>query len=627
VFSVQFAKGKFSNQIIEKRKKMIIKNIKAFIKKYLTIWTPTSEGVLGRVFIGVFLLLFSQFSFGQNKEDNIGTEVVNVVKPYTPTISDAFKVKEVPTNNNDENTKKETVKYTILPFPVASTFSPSKGNAQGVEKSKPEQLFSNYATLGVGNYGNLNAELYVTDDLSNTDYVSGMFRHNSSQGNIKDVLLDNYYYDTKINLLYGSNAEEMSWNINAAYQNQIYNWYGLPNDFGSTLPISESINLLNGINPQQSFNTITAGGKLTFEESVVNDVNLEFTHFSDAFSSSENRFLLAPTFKFDVMDEAIQTKIFVDHVKGSFKKNYLETNISPINYGFTNFGIEPSFVMNKEDWTVNIGVGLVYSTGKENNTNKFYFYPSVTASYKVVGDLMIFYTGAVGGLKQNTYKNFVDENPFVSPTLYIEPTNERYDMNAGLKGKLASTVSYDVKASYIFDDNKALFRANDYTENDTNANYAFGNSFKVLYEDVKILRFYGEIKADLAKGITVEADATLNSYSTKSQLGAWNLPEIQINGRADFMITEKWFAGVNLFYVGERKDYQLNTDVVFGTTPGPITLESYFDLNANVRYKHSERFTAFLKSNNILNKGYERWLNYPVQCFQVMVGGNYKFDF
>jgi outer membrane receptor protein involved in Fe transport len=200
-------------------------------------------------------------------------------------------------------------------------------------------------------------------------------------------------------------------------------------------------------------------------------------------------------------------------------------------------------------------------------------------------------------------------------------------MNAGLKGKLASTVSYDVKASYIFDDNKALFRANDYTENDTNANYAFGNSFKVLYEDVKILRFYGEIKADLAKGITVEADATLNSYSTKSQLGAWNLPEIQINGRADFMITEKWFAGVNLFYVGERKDYQLNTDVVFGTTPGPITLESYFDLNANVRYKHSERFTAFLKSNNILNKGYERWLNYPVQCFQVMVGGNYKFDF
>ena len=28
----------------------------------------------------------------QKKDENIGTEVVNVVKPYTPTISDAFKV-------------------------------------------------------------------------------------------------------------------------------------------------------------------------------------------------------------------------------------------------------------------------------------------------------------------------------------------------------------------------------------------------------------------------------------------------------------------------------------------------------------------------------------------------------
>ena len=40
------------------------------------------------------LILVSQFSFSQKKDENIGTEVVNVVKPYTPTISDAFKVKD-----------------------------------------------------------------------------------------------------------------------------------------------------------------------------------------------------------------------------------------------------------------------------------------------------------------------------------------------------------------------------------------------------------------------------------------------------------------------------------------------------------------------------------------------------
>ena len=603
---------------------MIIKNIKTFINKKPTFSTPFP---LGRFGVGIFLLLLSQFSFAQDKKDDIGTEVVNVVKPYTPTISDAFKVKEVPVNTNDENPKKESVNYSILPFPVASTFAPSKGNAQGVEKGKQERLFKNYATLGIGNYGSLNAELYVNEDLNNSEYVGGMFRHNSSQGEIKDVLLDNFYYDTKIDLLYGSNKEEMAWDIKLGYQNQIYNWYGLPADFGSTLALPESMDLVYGIKPQQSYNTFTAGGSMAFEDGILNDVTLDFTHFTDAFSSVENRFLLAPTFKFDVMDEAIKTKIFVDYVDGSFKKDYSGTNTADIQYGFTNFGIVPSFVMKRDDWTIDIGAGLVYSMGKDNTSNKFYVYPSVKASYNVVSDLMIFYANAIGNLQQNNYKDFVDGNPYVSPTLNIKPTNELYDIQAGLKGKLASTVSYDVRASYIFDENKALFRSNDYTENNTNANYGFGNSFQVVYDDLTTMRFYGEIKADLAKGITVEADVTINSYTKKSEQEAWNLPEFQFNSKADFMITEKWFAGVNLFYTGERKDKQLNTDIVNVTAPGPITLDSYFDLNANIRYKHNDRFTAFLKANNILNNDYQKWLNYQVQGFQVMVGGNYKFDF
>ena len=41
------------------------------------------------------LFLAGNFTFAQ-VNDGIGTEVINVVKPYTPTISDAFKVKEVP---------------------------------------------------------------------------------------------------------------------------------------------------------------------------------------------------------------------------------------------------------------------------------------------------------------------------------------------------------------------------------------------------------------------------------------------------------------------------------------------------------------------------------------------------
>ena len=82
-----------------------------------------------------------------------------------------------------------------------------------------------------------------------------------------------------------------------------------------------------------------------------------------------------------------------------------------------------------------------------------------------------------------------------------------------------------------------------------------------------------------------------------------------------------------MFYVGERKDFQLNTGIIYVVQPSPTTLPSYFDVNANVGFKYSDRFTAFARANNIGNNGYQKWLKYPVQSFQLVLGANYKFDF
>ena len=574
-------------------------------------------------------LLLSQFSFAQKKEikknENIGTEVVNVVKPYTPTISDAFKVKETPVLDDAENTKKETIKYSIFSFPVASTFTPSKGKAEGVEKEKQAHFYSNYVTFGVGNYGTLNGELFVNQELGANDYVGGMFRHLSSQGEIKGVELDDAFYDTSIDLTYGIRERDLSWNVDLGYQNEIYNWYGLPADFGTTLTPNGRANLIHGINPQQSYNNIYIGSKIEIEESIVKEASIKFNHFSDAFGSSENRFYAKPSFEFNISDKLIKTNVFVDYLGGNFKRNYSNTN--SIKYGFTNFGIAPSFVMNEDDWTVNIGVGLFYSLDLENKNNKFLIYPQINASYKVVGDLMIFYAGAEGNLDQNTYSDFVNENPYLSPTLDIKPTDKQYDVFAGLKGKLANTVSYNLRASYVNERDKALFKSNDYTENSTNENYAFGNSLQVVYDDTKTVSFYGELKADISDDVTFGVDGTFSSYTNDIQSEAWNLPAVKLNAKVDFNITKKWYAGVHAFYVGERKDQKLNTDIVYVVASSPITLDSYFDVNAHVGFKYNDQLTAFLKGNNITNKGYQKWLDYPVQGFQVVLGANYKFDF
>jgi outer membrane receptor protein involved in Fe transport len=94
-----------------------------------------------------------------------------------------------------------------------------------------------------------------------------------------------------------------------------------------------------------------------------------------------------------------------------------------------------------------------------------------------------------------------------------------------------------------------------------------------------------------------------------------------------YNFNKKWFVVASVFFVGERKDLQINQDIVYIKTPDPIVLKSYFDANCSLGYKHSERLTAYLKLNNIANQQYQKWLNYQVQGFQFLIGAAYKFDF
>lgn len=566
-------------------------------------------------------------AFAQKKDENIGTEVVNVVKPYTPTISDAFKVKETPVIEDEDNTQKEKIEYNIFSFPVASTFTPSKGRAAGVDKAKRETLYNNYATLGVGNYGTVNAELFVTENLNRNEYVGGMFRHLSSQGGIDEVALDDKYRNTSIDLTYGNRQKAYSWNTDLGFQNQAYNWYGLPLDY----QIFDA-DVIRSIDPKQTYNTFYIGGKIAAEDSFFREASAQYKRFWDAYGSAENRFFIKPSLDVDVADQRIKVDFVADYVGGTLA----DDTEFPSEYSNFNLGLQPSVVFQEDDFSVQLGAGLFYSMGKigDETNNKFYVYPQVKASYKVVGDLMVAYAGAEGALKQNSYADFVSQNQFISPMQVITPTNQQYDIYVGLKGKLANAVSYNIRGSYMNEDNKSLFiNFNPSVLPGPGANlqgFQYGNSFSVIYDQVQTVSFFGELKADFSKSVSFGINGTYNSYSMDNQAEAWNLPELQVGATLDVDITPKWYAGTNVFFVGDRKDQVLPNNTFSDTgvyNTETVTLKSYFDLNAHVGYKYSERLTAFLKLNNIANQDYQRWVNYPVQGFQFLVGASYKFNF
>lgn len=155
----------------------------------------------------------------------------------------------------------------------------------------------------------------------------------------------------------------------------------------------------------------------------------------------------------------------------------------------------------------------------------------------------------------------------------------------------------------------------------------YGNSFGIVYDNVSTFGVAGEINVDVNRNFKLGLKAEYFAYNVDDQAEAWNLPDIKGSLFMDYQIDKHWFAGANLFYVGERKDQFYLNDPLVPTTPVTIILDSYFDANVHLGYHINERFSVFAKANNIANQDYQRWQNFPVQTIQFMAGATYKFDF
>lgn len=567
------------------------------------------------ILIITLLFSFLVISAQDVKKDTLTTEEVNIVKPYTPKIKDAFKIKKNPVLDNDEMSIKKEVEYNINSVPVASTFTPSKGKAKGVTKKKRARIFDNYASVGFGNYTTPKIEAFLHTSTTRDNDFGVKINFHSSDGGIKDVILDNNFMNGKIAAYYKNSIDVLDWKMKVGYQYRMQNWYGL----NSATNFTDA--QINAIDPNQIYNSFNIGGNIKYYDSNFKGVNLDVDILTDAFNSSEFHILAKPEFEFPVSSEWIDLSLRVEYIGGSFEKEYLNTN--KIEYSFYNLGLSPNFKVNRDFLSVNFGAHLVYSASLNNNgVNKFFIYPNVSASYELIQDIMTLYSSVTGDLHQQSYKGFINKNLFVSPTLNIARTNEQYNAKLGSKGKLSSIVSYNINASYKSENAKPLFKLNEIIST-TPESYQNGNSFNVIYDNVKTITAFGELSIDLSKDLRFGANASFNKYSLEVQEEAWNLPTLEAGVFANYD-SKKIMIGANLFFVGNRKDQFINNTSLTPITE--ITNKSFLDLNLNLGYRFTNRLSAFVNGNNLFGKNYERFTNFKVQGIQVLGGVKYKFD-
>ena len=566
-----------------------------------------------KIFLSLVMLAPLLQVKAQKEKDSINTEVINVVSSYKPTISDAFKSKDLPVINKGKRQKKQ-LKYRINSTPIRSVFRPNIGSYKVALKDKSEIALPNYIKVGYGNYNTPLLEAYL--HRQKKQHEGHLYIYNkTSEGGIKGVQLDNNYLTTKIEGAYKNNQKNHVWNAKIGYHKDLQNWYGIPFEYSNTV--------LDAMDVKQSYNRFFVSGAVSFKNNTLRDIKTSFFSISDAFKSSETQFSVAPTFEFTIADNKIITDIELSVLNGAFKPEELATEL---DYDFVNLGTSAHYQIAAENYFFSIGAKVRYNAAIADSKNTFKIYPDLKIDYVLVEEICNIYAGISGDLYQNSYREITRANPFVRPDLEIRVTDNNYTTFAGFKGKLSSRIDYTLKASYALENDKLLFRA---SPNTTDGNtllleksYAAGNSFLAVYDDVKTFGLFGEINVQLKDGITVGGNIQIDNYSTENEEEAWNLPPFTASIHALYNLN-KWNFKAALFTKGERKDIvidNMNSQTI-------VNLEAFADLNLSTTYKFTDNWSGFIALKNILNSNYETFSNYQVQGFQVLGGVKYSFDF
>ncbi|WP_152287857.1 TonB-dependent receptor [Flavicella marina] len=560
------------------------------------------------------LLIFTSLSvFSQKEKDSVSTEVINVVTSYKPTISDAFKASENPTIDVKSNDRSKTT-YKIKSNPIQSVFSPYPGGYTSALTNYKKPGYPDYVKVGFGNYSTPLVEgfLYKQKD----EHEGKFFLYNkSSNGGIKDVVLNNNYLNTILDLNYKNTQKKQVWEANVYYQRDLYNWYGIPFTYDNSVS--------DNIDEKQIYNDFRLTGNIELTQGWFKKSEGSLEKFSDKHGSNESRFYFATNVDFPVEDQFIYTSFDLDILHGEFENDY--TNTAQINYGYLSLNAKGKYLINKDDLSLSLGAILTYNSDLENKKNRFFIYPDIHVDYNLINELLTVYGRFTGGIVQNSFRSITSINPYVSPTLNIKPTSNSYKIVAGLKGKITSSIFYDVNASLSREKDKLLFRSNqNLTDGLTQVakGYQAGNSFYTLYDNATTIELFGQIHALLTENIQTGASLSIFNYNMSTEAEAWNLPPFvgTLFGTYSF---GKWATKAEIYAKGKRKDLLIASD----GSETLVEVKGYVDINLSADYTFNRKWSAFLELNNVLNTNYQVYSNFQVQGFQVMAGAMYRFDF
>ncbi|WP_121354726.1 TonB-dependent receptor [Flavisolibacter nicotianae] len=523
---------------------------------------------------------------GVQAQDTTGKKV-KITSSFKPVLKEAAKV-----NFNaappSTDTSRPRLQYNIPNQNLNFAFQPGTLRPLALQVDTGANWTNeSYVKLGFGNLKTPFAQVGLSVGDGKTAGVNLYGKHTSSKGKIQYQ----DYSTTNVELNTFLKSGNIEWDARLGALQENTKKYG--------------ITALSSIPPKDSLDVKlqTWRGRISFHNINRTELGLSYAPelridaFSDGLSNSEsNTYLNIP------VQKELGKTFAVDVALTASLSRYKPEKKTEVNNNF--FMISPSLLYRSQN--INLQAGIRPSWNK----SKSRLFPNITAEVASSDKRFSFQAGWVGYLRNSGFQYMAGINPWIwaPETVYNSSVDERY---AGFKGSAGDHLSYSAKIGYNKITDQPLFT------NDTSSTSG-GRSFMVINEpELKVFNFGGELGYTIGETFSLISNIQFNQYKTKVAEKAWGLLPIEFRTALRLQVLKDLYVTTDM--------YTFNGPQYLRKDGSRGNLGSAMDLSAGLEFKVVKNIKLWAQFNNMLNKEYQRWNQYPVYGFNFLGGVVFSF--
>lgn len=441
-------------------------------------------------------------------------------------------------------------------------------------------------------------------------------KHYSSWLDIKEYAPSSFMNNAVEIGLTSNGYDDMKLGFNVYYKNDTYHYYGI-----KLADWTGSEQLLSHAAPSQMYNTVGAHLGLTSTNTRLGEYNhnlgVDYHYLFGSVGDGKEHFA---GLDYDL-----------GYVNGWWGKKSSSQKLGVVlgaQYGYNEFveqngisrllvKVNPYFEMKDDFYRLRLGARVDAATKLKSTEGLVKVYPDVKGSLFVLNKALEFYAGLNGGRKFYSYSDLLEENPFMATKLKLEVTNVKLGFDGGFRTNILNTLDIHVGVRYRHTDNDPFFRQRILPPYEGMTMDRPYNSFDLVYDETRLVSVLGNIRWLALDKLTVDAGFTYNNCNPEKEEHAWYRPTTEGNLKLNYQLNDVLSFNANFLYQGGRWGQQAAHS---GLAAESVKLDDVYDLGLGAEYMIRDRFTVFVKADNLLNRKYQLYLDYPVTGIEAFVG-------